>query len=108
MHSILHRVNNAPIGIIGAQLRALLEPLCTMMLEEFQGFLIGFPLCREARASWTANVKFSVGPLRLSNLSLTVDPKIMSETFANEFSSVYFTGNLNSLAPHQAFCCNLE
>ena len=28
----------------------------------------------------------------------------MSETFANEFSSVYVTGNLNVSAPHQAFC----
>ena len=41
----------------------------------------------------------SVGPLRYSNGSLTADPKIMCEIFANEFSSVYFTGNLNSSAP---------
>ena len=31
----------------------------------------------------------------------------VSETFANEFYSVYFIGNLNSPAPHQAFRCNL-
>ena len=30
----------------------------------------------------------------------------MSETFANECSFVYFTGNLN-FPSHQAFCCNL-
>ena len=32
----------------------------------------------------------------------------MSEMLGNEFSSVYFTGNLNSASPHQAFCGNLE
>ena len=32
----------------------------------------------------------------------------MSETFANEFSSVYFTGPLGSPALHQEFCGNLE
>ena len=32
----------------------------------------------------------------------------MSETFANKFCSVYFTRNLNSPAPHQAFCDDLE
>ena len=47
-----------------------------------------------------------VGPLRLSN-GLTEDPKIMCETFADEFSSVYFTGNLSSHVPYQAFCGNL-
>ena len=31
----------------------------------------------------------------------------MSESLANEFSFVYFTGNLNSPAPHQVFCDNL-
>ena len=31
----------------------------------------------------------------------------MSETFANEFSSVYFIENLGSSALHQAFCGNL-
>ena len=49
----------------------------------------------------------SVGPLKLSNGSLTEDPKIMSETFANEFSFVYFTGNFRSPAPHQVFCGSL-
>ena len=29
----------------------------------------------------------------------------MSDTFANEFFSVYFTGNLSSPSPHQASCC---
>ena len=32
----------------------------------------------------------------------------MSETFANEISSVYFTGPLGSPALHQEFCGNLE
>ena len=41
------------------------------------------------------------------NGSLTEDLKIMSETFANEFSSAYFTGNFNPPDPHQAFCGNL-
>ena len=49
----------------------------------------------------------SVGPLRLSNGSLTEDPKIMSETMAKKFSSVYFARNFNYPAPHQAFCGNL-
>ena len=31
----------------------------------------------------------------------------MCETFANEISSVYFTGNLNYPAPHQVFAGNL-
>ena len=31
----------------------------------------------------------------------------MSETFADEFSSVYFIGNLNFPASHQTFCGNL-
>ena len=35
------------------------------------------------------------------------DPKIISETFVNEFSSVYFTGNWSFPAPHQASCGNL-
>ena len=48
-----------------------------------------------------------IGPLRLGNGSLTEYPKIMSETFTNEFSSVYFTGNLNSPAVHQALCGKL-
>ena len=36
-----------------------------------------------------------------------INPDTMSETFADEFSSVYFIGNLRSPAPHQAFCGNL-
>ena len=31
----------------------------------------------------------------------------MSDTFAKKFSSVYFVGNFNSPAPHQAFCGSL-
>ena len=31
----------------------------------------------------------------------------MSETFANEFSSVYFTSNLNSPVPQRVFCGDL-
>ena len=30
----------------------------------------------------------------------------MSETFTDDFSSVYFTGNVNSPAVHQVFCGN--
>ena len=47
-----------------------------------------------------------MGPYTVSE-SLTVSPKIVSETFANEFSYVYFTENLFSPAFHKAFCCNL-
>ena len=43
----------------------------------------------------------------MSNGSLREDPKIISETFANRFSSVYFTGSLNSSALRQAFCGNM-
>ena len=39
---------------------------------------------------------------------MTEDPKIMYKNFTNEFSSVYFTRNLNSPAPHQGFCNNLK
>ena len=34
-------------------------------------------------------------------------PARISFTFVNEFSYVYFTGNLSFLAPYQAFCGNL-
>ena len=38
---------------------------------------------------------------------MTEDLKIVSETFANELSYFYFTANLSSPSPHQAFCGNL-
>ena len=44
---------------------------------------------------------------RFGNESLSEDLNIMSETSVNDISSVYFIENLNSHAPHQAFCGNL-